>query len=434
MKHVILILAASFMTALNIVHAQKADSLYNPCDTLIKKADFNAIIRGQFSKVIGGGSDFNIGNFLSLDVNNLTVDFKATMAGKKGPLFTLGVNGGVDAGIISIFSNSQLSSNLGINGSLHFLTKKNSFTITEKECKKIITRIDEVIQNYDHLLRQDSVIFIMDSLNFLSKLECEKDSCLTLYNKKKIVLLPDIFATRRDSLNIRKENAIKERDKTLENLYSFNPSGFSISWWSTKLNLQNRNFKLYDRTKDTIFENQISSVNKTVVSFGLFYNIYKWSKRDEHSYYFNAGINISYDDNFSELSKIEIKDTYSATNPNVKREIVKNTTAYSGNYTDGIVSYNPTVNFYYFTLENKAAIHLAIDLFAKDIKAATVTPVVGFLLPLIVKNKDADKSTSKLNAEIFFQLNDIGNNLGTTGKIYERSNIGLRIISPITFL
>lgn len=166
-------------------------------------------------------------------------------------------------------------------------------------------------------------------------------------------------------------------------------------------------------------------------------NWYKW-RYHGFSTYFNAGAEAIANDNFEDLSKREILDTYTFTNSNQTRELTKKTTVYTGLYRDPHLVLSSFINFYAFLFGNKAAIHLQGDVnfisknntdlrFERPIYNSTI----GLLLsPIESKNKD---NKSVQNVELFIKIKDLFNGLKYENKVEDKTTIGLRFTTPIKF-
>lgn len=440
MKQVITILTIACISASQLFAQDcKTKGLEKP---LVKK-----FINQQFGNLINPQSNNNIGNFASLDLKEAEVNFGGNIIFKNGSILGIKAKGGVSDGFLPVFSNDKLNTKLGLDIQYNFLDfKKKSIIYDNSTCEKYQTLKKKVENDYE-----------------LKKIEIEK-------SQKKILLQIDIEKTTKqistletklstltglskDSLDIeiskiKQELAFKKNQ--LENLPSKEAMlfeldnwkaseiikaqsevkiyGFKIGWFSIGYGITNNAFKLFDGTLTP--DKQVSKTNYANHSIRLQYSFYNRTPAAYESYFISLGTAFSIQDNFSDLTKVEINETknYGA-NPN-DRFITSKYNAYQGTYSKDLKSLSLYADFYWFLFDdNKGAFHFYPE--QKIVENLKPSTNLGFGFLMTFKNKE--KTDNIINSELYVNLLDVSDNKNSTEKLFTRSSYGIRFTFPINF-
>ncbi len=92
----------------------------------LNETSFNHLINAQFANIIGSNSNNNIGNFAEVDIADAKVKYNSNIQFKDGTIWAISANGGITDGTLSLFSNNELNTNIGIGTSLNFLDSDKS--------------------------------------------------------------------------------------------------------------------------------------------------------------------------------------------------------------------------------------------------------------------------------------------------------------------
>ncbi len=313
----------------------------------------------------------------------------------------------------------------------------------------------EIAQNYDHIEKlpndDEEKTFKTDSLNNIinqkklkiieinKKIKEEEE----LSNEKKFQLefKNEDIQKKIDSLKKSKLNYDssfekrliydKYRKKTKELNNKYEVTGIEMSWFSISYEVNSNSFKRIDPELE--FANQITK--EEFVSHGLGLQ-FSWLKLDTSesfkSFLWSNGLNFSYSDNFSDLTKEEITETNEIGETSNQRSITDKFNAYSGEYLEHNRSLNLFSDFYYFLFhQNQAALHLnPVYRVIEDTK-----PRFNFGVGLVftIKNSKKEDSTPFVNAEVYYNFLDLFKTTETDYKLFERNDIGLRFTFPINF-
>lgn len=440
MKRLIIILTIASISA-NQLFAQDCNTkgLEKP---LVKK-----FINQQFGNLINPQSNNNIGNFASLDLKEAEVNFGGNIIFNNGSILGIKVKGAVTDGFLPVFSNDKLNTKLGLDIQYNFLDfKKKSIIYDNSTCEKYQTLRKKVENDYE-----------------LKKIEIEK-------GQKKILLQMDIDKTTkqistletklstltglsRDSLDIEisklkqelafKKNQVENiptKEAMLFELDNWKASeiikaqsevkiyGFKMGWFSLGYGITNNAFKLFDGTLTA--DKQITNTNYANHSLRLQYNFYSRTPAAYESYFISVGAALSIQDNFSDLTKVEISETKNyGTNPN-DRIITSKYNAYQGTYSKDLKSLSLYADFYWFLFDdNKGAFHFYPEQkIVENLKPSTNLGF-GFLMTFINK----EKTENIINSELYVNLLDVSDNKNSTEKLFTRSSYGIRLTFPISF-
>jgi hypothetical protein len=401
----------------------------------------------RYDDMVTGSKLGQPGNYLSTDFKDNSISLSGAMLNDNGTILGINVNGAYKDGLLPIFSNGKLLNKFSIDLRYSILSfNKNGIICDDDSLSEFVQKYLDVDKKFnlksDIYLKFDS----LKSLDKFNKLTFEKDTLdryLNSYKGRLSQLDSAKFAyhitelkAKIDSINdvveqdyYSKKNAFYSsrniEKKKLLNSLNIPVKGISMGWFTTGLNIGRKSFKLFN--PNTVLTDQISDLEFINFAFDIQYSYYNWNYSSFGSYYFNIDASFNYDDNFSSLSSITVTDTKNyGINPG-DRTTVNKIDAYTGNY----LKYQKLLRFkgslYKFFLNNdQIAIHFSPEIeFLKTSK-----PVINIEAGLFFQLKSSKDLSSIVNAEIYYQFNDITKIQSETFYL-ESSNLGIRITFPI---
>ncbi|MEI8202532.1 MAG: hypothetical protein WCH34_05940 [Bacteroidota bacterium] len=413
--------------------------------------NYRLILKKQFNAVINSSGKNTIGNYASADIKDGHLAFNATKICKNGNMLSMNLNGGVTDGLFAIFNQTKINSNVGGDLKYNILFSKCSYlSYSVKEKYKLNT-----------LLRIADDEFILDTINGnRTIIKLKLDSNLIENEIKSLNILIESLNPKKDnikldSLNYQltlkklaldsiklkspicnsavKSDSYKKQGKSkLNSIEAFEYRGIRFQWISIGIGFQNNNFNLFKPSFSTL-DSQIIKQNYTTWNITAEWNLYKWDNRIKYStYYLLVGGKFSKDDNFSDLSKVELNDTYQYGHDSIiERTVNKKITVYKGDYKTKLISAKFYFDFYYFFLGNSTAIHIYPEVNLKQHYSPYYNSGIGLLFSF-TDSKDKDNK-AKLNAEIYLKLSDLTNTSNSDLSILGRNELGLRLSIPVSF-
>lgn len=447
MKKLILL---TFLTSLALLanSQSKIDSTIKKTDTeRLEKPLVKKFINQQFGNLINPQSNNIIGNFASLDLKEAEVNFAGNIIFNNGSILGIKARGAVSDGFLSVFNNNKLNTKLGIDIQYNFLDFKNKSIIydhstsekyhalkvkvqqdyelkkieIEKEQKKILLQIDiQKVTNQITLLNKK-----LSGLNGLSKdslnIEILKLNQELVFKNAQLKTLPSIDASLNELENWKANEIIKAESEV--KLY-----GFKLGWFSIGYSITNNAFRFFDGTLSP--DRQISKTNYANHTLKLQYSFYNKTPVAYESYFLSLGAAASIQDNFSELSKVEINEVKNYGLNLNDRFITSKYNAYQGIYTKDLKSLSFYGDCYWFLFDdNKGAFHFYPE--HQIIENLKPTTNLGFGFLLAFKNKE--KTSNIINSELYVNLLDVFDNNNAAEKLFARSNYGIRFTFPINF-
>ena len=451
MKNTILLITIIFLTikgsAQSVDNTQAIDKLLKPQSLSLDSTQFYQIVRKQFSAIINSSGKNTIGNYASADVKNEQLAFNATKTFKNSNMLSVNANGGVTDGFFAIFNQTKINSNIGIDFKYNILIKPMSLSFNAKtEIDRLQKHLDsiETLNKYNNILYQHYIESLHKKLEFLNaeinmltsqlspKLSDRESAImgyqLTLKNLEADSLrlklhtlkpVTDVCKSNKEQAYIGKKEAVDE----------FKYTGICFQWISIGAGIQNNSFNLYNPDQPTL-TSQLSSQNYTTWNIVVEWNRFKWSQYSNFSYYLLVGGRFSMEDNFSDLTKVELRDTYQNSDMVTQRTVTKKITAFRGDYQTNLVGGKLYFDFYKFLWGNDAALHIYPEVNFKQDQSPLYNAGIG----LVYSFKDAaDKGgKAKINSELYFKLSDLSNIANSNLSLLGRNELGLRISIPVS--
>jgi hypothetical protein len=406
------------------------------------------MLNQQFGNIVTGQSTSTIGNFASISPTQGKIDFAGSILLKKAGIVSIKASGKATDGILSIFENSRLNTQVGLEVKWHILNMhryelsfdRDSGLVHDEKVRGIINEYKKA--KIHAVYRRDSmelevkckrVETELDSLKKRRSIDMDTkarfDLEYAIANRENILdSITDAVSHLRSKNNLLrslKNKTINELDKMT--LVGAN-EGFSISWFSIGYKVNHNKFSYFN--SKAVFENQVNDTNFVSHEVTAQYTWYTWNSQGFKTYYISVGGGLSVSDNFSKLDKREISETvnYGAT-PGA-RSVTKKFDAYEGLYERDLTNGKIFFDGYWFLFsKNIAALHLNPEWTMKNQEKPLGNVLAGLMLSIPKK----DESSTILNAELYYQFLDVFKSTETDYKLFERNSIGLRFTFPIQF-
>lgn len=401
----------------------------------------------QFTTLITGQSKNSIGNFASFDPTDPTLAFAGSLIGKNGSVLVIKAKGGVSDGLISIFRNSKLNTNISLEAQYNFLSLGKRILQTNVDSTDQYERALEKLE-YDYNIKRIAINTsrdlnlmvdkrfktskIVDSLALLIPKETDpvKKSFLEFDHGKARFLLDSLDnAIHRydtlDELALLHNRVIPQLDKL-----SLQPAveGFSFGWFSLAYKVSNNSFRLFYPT--AAFSGQLADTSFVSHEVRVQYSYYNWVVDRFRTFFVDAGVAFSYSDNFNALKKIELSETTEYGSTPGGRTQSKKYNAYQGKYYRNLVGLSAYADlFYFFPRNNTSAIHISPEWITQRKEKPVGNLNVGFLMAF--KNNKTDGPI--VNAELYYKFLDVFKTTESEHRLFERNNIGIRFSFPIQF-
>ncbi len=447
MKRIILITLLTSLTLL-AKSQSKIDSTIKKSDPeRLEKPLVKKFINQQFGNLINPQSNNIIGNFASLDLKEAEVNFAGNIIFNNGSILGIKARGAVTDGFLSVFNNNKLNTKLGIDLQYNFLDFKRKSIIydnaTSEKYQALKAKVQqdyelkkiEIEQGQKKILLQIDIQKVTNQITVLNKklatlkglskdslnIEILKLNQELVFKNTQLKTSPSIGASLNELENWKASEIIKAESEV--KLY-----GFKLGWFSIGYGITNNAFRLFDGALTP--DKQISKANYANHTLKLQYSFYNKTPAVYESYFLSLGAAASIQDNFSELSKVEINELKNyGLNPN-DRFITSKYNAYQGVYAKDLKSLSFYGDCYWFLFnDNKGAFHFYPE--HQIVESLKPTTNLGFGFLLAFKNKE--KTDNTINSELYVNLLDVFDTNNSAEKLFNRSNYGIRFTFPINF-
>lgn len=407
---------------------------------------FKRVLHERFSALLNPSSNGVPGSYAALDIKDSEATFASTTVLESGLAITVKAHGGIADGILSAINDRSVNPKFGADVQLHFLgNARQAIQFDNASCEAYYSAIRkseeehamrdvEIKANYQRTLQSSEVAGLNKKLATVKKvldtatvpyirdsLLLEASKAETLRAQAQARSLPTEIELELKSGNLRAADQIKARAL-------LKVVGIAVGWWSFGYGAENASFRLFDPT--VAFGSQVTKRAYLSHAVGLVYSHYSLTEFSDESRFWSIAGRLSWENNLSSLSKVELtdRDTFGAV-PN-ERISEKKYTAYKGAYSQDRVTFRLLGDCYrFFFLDNQGALHLFPAVTVEDQMRPAYATGVGFL---ITARKEKDKETY-LNAELFFNLNDLTDSQDSGARFWGRSELGLRFSFPISF-
>jgi hypothetical protein len=438
----------------------------------------------EFARIATGNSFSTIGNYASIGTTGSnTLSASMFFLKQNGDIINIKASGGATQGIVSIFDEGELNSNVSIGASYNLLFRKGSNAIAFNSTAEDIIKLEmeSTYRNYQKkmiaLLKEDPIETIkkdeaeLDILkNQLTKdLNASKIEIATLKAKlasdseinkaiqkheiindklKEAENLIDSLRKKKDDFDEKSiygtlnaytyemDSKIKELSKKIKDM---KPDVVSFSWFSFGYTAKNDEFKLFDETLS--LGEQLYSGNYTTQSFQVSFNHLSNARavirkddtiisfKNKKKEYVSIGAKFDYTNNLNSLKQVEIRDTEIIDEENGRTKVIKQN-AFTGDYEEDLNNLTAFVDYYYFLASDESiALHFnPVMLFRENAK-----PNSSFQFGVLIPFKDKDKQTTALNIEVFYKVKDIFNTSDNNNALLNRNTIGIQASFPFNF-
>jgi hypothetical protein len=464
------------LTFFNLVLPAQNDSAKAPPDAL-SKADYSTLFKKQFTDVANNSDKTTVGNFASADIKEGKLAFNATRTFDNGDFLSINANGSITDGFFSIFSESQINANAGADFKYsHLFAWKSAMASYTGAGSKLNMDLEKVTiqkQLKNEIALIDSIKSWNDCIKFRNEYKHDTDSLRDLNNKynalgsgipkSKLHLEIVQLEQHMDSLQLRMNSrpryadVLKSNDKWADSVHksiveNFDYTKIRFFWFSLGGGFLNNNFKEFNPAFNSL-DSQLIKQNYTTKYLTAEFNWYSLDKKTERlvprkpkktgsgkrrkgikdnmSFYFSIQTRINWDDNFSDLDKIELSDVQQYGDSILQRSTTKKIVAYTGNYKTDLLGGKTSIDFYKFIFANNGALHFFGNVNYRQHSLPVYN--AGFGLLFSFKNSKDKNDKGKVNAELYFKLNDLTNNKNSDLDLMKRNELGLRLTIPIKF-
>lgn len=428
------------------------------------KRDKSRITR-EFAKVTTGSEFSGPGNYAGISTTDQSLQASLFFLTPKSNIISFEVSAGATQGVATLFDEGELNSNVSIGVSYHWLLRnvgnsvainsalKDSYlnAIDAEERKyekkmlgllqnKYVTDIEKDIAAYSN--RKDALIqektrvtpleasIIDDQIEEIDTLVNRLNRRISDYTQKEYYGLANLYEMER-------EQAVAKHKKAIEDI---KPIAISLSWISTKYNIKNNKFTLFDDDLD--LANQLNTIDYTSHSFSASYTHMsnaKVTQRDSDgkitSYdirnrkYFSIGAMFDYTNNLTSLQQVEIVDSRDIGENTGRTEVIEQN-AFKGNYQEDLSSLITYIDYYnFFMKDDTVALHLNPRMMFQENQKPVTTFQVGLVFPFQKK----DDTSTIVNLELFYKIKDVFNITESESALLNRNIVGLQAIFPFNF-
>lgn len=420
-------------------------------NVFISPRSFDILFSKQISMINTGKEHIYEGSALTLknssDATKANLNFTFRLSDVT--YFGLGVEAGISEGIATLFKDGEGVPGVTYIGSLSFTPKKARKLFANKQDNESVNRLSQIRTDYYNLNEKyyntyytTNYLRILKEYQSFDSLKLDDDTYVKGYDGQ-VKLISDI-----DGYDIRmkeKEVRHKLKSKIDHDLYEIEVNdeaveAMKISWFSgnlkySKLKYQtfNDNYYFYEKLGSRIFEKW---------EFSLAFNqVYKKSESDAkplNRYFINAGLNFRKRNEYEDADKRDYQ-----------LEVLK------GNSQDSTIVYEKKNNLidvtntgFISTWECEPYFFFVTPLTKREVVSASVgasakfressLPVYEPKFGLVFNVIEEEKSTSKINFELFVKVEDvfnvykeknIANNRGTFSK---RAVFGINTVVPFS--
>jgi hypothetical protein len=416
----------------------------------LTRAQFSTIVKKEFKAVINSSGKTTTGKYASADTKDGQLAFNTTWNFENGNMLSANAHGRATDGIFSIFNQTKINNNVGFDFRYNFMMKKwSSLSYYDSELTRLSSRIkssDEEynlnLTTYSHYREMlDKKLALVDlELKDLSRQMDTKEISPT--EKARIEYQSAEKNLQRDSILLKKQalypDIVMQKNYKIKNeknrelaAEAFEYNAVFMQWLSIGGGILNNSFNQFDPTQATL-EDQISKQNFTTWNLSAEWNIYNWHHYSRYTYFLQLGANFNIGDNFNELSKMDLTDTYQFGTSLISRTSTKKITAYKGDYQTKILGGKVYLEYYKFLWNNNTAFHIYPEIILQKDRKNLYNAGVGFLYSF--QNNNVKDNEAKLRTELYVNFTDLSDNLHTGVNFAKRSEFGLRISFPISFL
>jgi len=438
-------------------------------EQLMTKEYFDKFINKYFSYVVTTKAGLPDGNSVSLQPTSNSTTIQANLSHKSSnAIFNAGLQADYSSSVANLFSGKDVTGNTSLFTNFSFLnigTRKIQYdanlAINNNDAK--IQKIRQFMADLDVKYK---VSYATDSLPYykaihdLDSVAAEQNKKATDSNARKMMLLRDAIFTagaklKAYGLNERKalyevngilddvNQQLKDSLKTLLDTMEINNNAwlyFRFGWFSAGLTYMQQQFKTYDSS--LAFAKRINDMTFNNAGLTISYNyIFQRSaqfakmnpSKSMQSWYFSAAYTLGNDLNYTHLDTVDLltihqvrggDSLYQFQSDAKVRDISGQPKRISWSHTFAVQTTLALTQSNFMGLTT--AFSTKISPFA--------SPVYNGTLGLLFRFINTDSQQSKVNFQIFLQLNDWGDSKGTGKSTWQRKTIGFSAAIPFSNL
>lgn len=421
-------------------------------------------LSSKFSKVSTGSTFGEIGSYAAISSDDKSLSFAGSLL-KKNEIFSLELSGGATEGVLKLFDNAVLNSNLGVEFKYHHLLKNplralniieyekvkdefnaltlklsydtlaigNSLTTNKLSYKKK----EKEISDWEGKLKSIQIALAVPRLSkeVIDSLKLIESSITYEISKAKLdlsALAQSIHEVESNGTLLAMNKRFSEYNTQQKNLIrkveQIGIEEFDISWFSLGIKLKNNSFKYYN--PNILTSMNIIDTSYADQKFSCAYSRCRSTVVKKSDIFWSLGATFTIGTSLASLSKIEIEESQQI-QQTPQRAIIKKITAYSGNYKEQINELNLYYELYkYFGIEKDVmAVH-----FNPVLSLGKRRPIYSFQIGMLIPFINTNSQTSKVNLEVFYKLTDFINPKTENGKQSKSNTFGIRVIFPANLI
>ena len=400
---------------------------------------YRRLVGERFAGALITRSGSTIGSSGTLQVAEGKANLSASVVREDRSIVTLSASGGASNGIVSLFRNSRVSTDIGADLNFHKLRGRSKLRYDVRTraafCAESLAaeaafngRKAEIAGGWDEAQKQRRILTLADSIG---KLEAAAGAAT---GPARVLLGIEVTKTKllqaaaqhavvpgKEEADIDAEN---QRDARLEKAgQALVTTGADLSWWSLGVGVKSSGFWLLDRSRPV--PEQVSKKTAARPVIRLEYSSY--SKGNFSSRFWTVGAAYARDNNLGALARREVKEVESLSDGPTEREVVRTFVAYEGEYRAAIDRLSLYGDYFWFLpTATTTAVHgfVALKEDDADTKSWTTDPGAGLLVAV------PGPQSTRVYAELFAVVEDAFDRVSES-RLKERVSIGLRISFPI---
>lgn len=415
------------------------------------------LLQKEFTRITTGQST-NFGSYASYDVKNNTLILAGHVPLGDSSNLNFEVKGGIDEGIAPLFRGFKVNPNTSIKVQYNRNAYNNRIPIeaNSTQMKNYRHSVDSLKTSLEEKEFEYEISLLNLKLEKKQKerevLKCQKECArleadslpgmdigidsLNIRNERllhdiqllemKIKKLDNDDEWARQMMNARREKYAAEK-KLLNSLYL---TGFKLRWLSFYGTVYSSSF--YSFRDSLSFDEQVIKQQRLSWEIGSRYNFYTQENAQSNPNFYSIGISYLHYNNFNDLNKFTLIDKEEFGTAPLIRSVSSSKTVYVGEYVKNKSRIMLDFDMYlFFTKKSSIALHLNPQTSWHLDNISRSSLIIGCLFSL----RDRKDSKSVINAEIFFQSDDLQVTFPDADfSCIHNGGIGLRFTFPIVFI
>jgi hypothetical protein len=443
--------------------------VYTSGEQLMTREYFGKFMNKYFSYVTTTKAGLPDGNSVSLQPTSNSTVIQANLSHKTtNTIYNFGLQANYSNNIANLFSGSDVTGNTTFYTNISFLQAGSrkvrydaNLSVNSNDAK--IIKVNQFMADLDAKYKvsyaADSLIYdkslhVWDSVDALQKMHPVDSNGTKLIALRQVAIAAAI-KLKSYGLNERRAlytvngilddvtQQLKDSLKTVLDTMEINNNAwqyFRFGWFSTGLTYTQQQYKTYD--SGLAFSNRVNDLTFNNAGLTLSYN-YIFQRSAQYakmnpasrmqSWYFSVAYTLANDLNYAHLDTVDLltihqvpgtDSVYQFQSDAKVRDISGQTKRFSWNHTLAVQSTLALTNSNFMGLTT--ALNTTISPYA--------SPVYNGTLGLLFRFINTDNQQSKLNFQLFLQLNDWGDSQGKGTSTWQRKVIGFNASIPFSNL